>query len=72
MPPIRRSLKCDRCGLRYPKRKKHCVHCTGLSERQLQALKDRYNDEHVAHQKMAQIFILIAVLAFIAMLLLIL
>ena len=69
-PPLRLSQKCQRCGLRYPFKSEQCVHCTGLSERELEDLKEKINKQHKAHKNLGMLFMYIAILIFIAMLVL--
>ncbi|MEJ2141845.1 MAG: hypothetical protein P8Y24_05740 [Gammaproteobacteria bacterium] len=68
-PPLRLSKKCQRCGLRYPFRAEQCVHCKHLSDREVEQLKQRVQQQNKAHRNLGILFFYIALLVFIAMLL---
>lgn len=36
IPPIRRSTKCARCGLRHPRKAPECPHCADLDDAALE------------------------------------
>jgi len=61
-PPIRFSKKCKRCGLRYPRTEKRCVHCTGLSDTEVEALLIEKKKEHKTSAVIGRLFLYITVL----------
>jgi hypothetical protein len=69
-PSLRQSKKCQRCGLRYPLKAEQCVHCKDLSERQVAELKIKVEMQQRAYKNLGKLFFYIAVLIFVAMLLL--
>jgi len=58
VPPIRRTRKCPRCGLRYPRRAPSCPHCGGLSEAELEALRRRVAEEREAGSRLGWLMLL--------------
>ena len=65
---IRLTKKCKRCGLRYPQKQSACVHCTGLSDLDVDALKTRYKNEKEGNANLGRLLLYIAILIFIGML----
>jgi hypothetical protein len=65
---IRFTRRCQRCGLRYPKADAACPHCTGLTEREVQELKDRHEDERAGNANLGRLLLYIAGLLLVAML----
>jgi predicted nucleic acid-binding Zn ribbon protein len=59
---IRRSQKCSRCGLRFPKSEAQCTHCANLSDREVIALKERRQKERLGNANLANLFYFIAAL----------
>ena len=43
---LQRSRRCQRCGLRYPRKAAQCPHCADLEEQGLAALRERVAEEH--------------------------
>jgi len=59
---IRNYRKCERCGLMYSKKEKDCIHCSGLSDMEVESLKRRHESEGDVHTRLGRTFLLIAVL----------
>ena len=54
-PPIRFSKKCKRCGLRYPRKDKQCLHCGNLTDTEIkEMLLQKNNDTIVESYKRAE------------------
>lgn len=58
---IKSTQKCERCGLRYPKTEEKCSHCADLSDREVDALKQRFEDENQGNANLGKIFLLVTV-----------
>ena len=69
---IKFTRKCKRCGLRYPRGEQACSHCTGLSEGEVQALKEKYENEHAGNANLGRLFLYIAGLMVVGMLIVLL
>ena len=54
---------CKRCSLPYDPKQINCPHCTGLTERQVEELKD--NNKKVQYGNIVYIIIVISGLAFL-------
>ena len=61
--PVRRSHKCDRCGLRYPRSDRECRHCSDLDERGLEALRSRVERDRIRHTRLGRLMMFLAALA---------
>ena len=61
-PPIRFSNKCKRCGLRYPRRAGECVHCKGLSDKEMEEMLANKRRAHVNTAAIGKLFFYIALL----------
>lgn len=59
---IRRTRQCPRCGLDYLISEPACPHCTGLSEREVERLKQQYEAEGPGERNLGWLFIYVAVL----------
>lgn len=68
-PPIGRSKECERCGLRYPARKPECPHCKGLSEREVENLRQQAIQKHRANAHLGKLFLALAALIILGLLL---
>jgi predicted ATP-dependent serine protease len=64
-PPIRFSKKCKRCGLRYPRKEIQCVHCSTLTDVEVDALLQKKKKEHKTSASIGKLFIYIAILIII-------
>lgn len=42
---LKPTQRCDRCGLRYPRKASECPHCSGLDEQALAQLRERIAEE---------------------------
>ena len=62
---VRFSTKCNRCGKRYPKEERECVHCSDLSDREVEELKLRFQEEHITNTNLGKLFIYISMLLLI-------
>lgn len=61
-PAIRFSRKCSRCGLRFPRREARCVHCSVLSDAEVEAMLLQKKKEHKTSASIGLLFFWIAVL----------
>ena len=52
--------KCNRCGLYYPASEEKCIHCSGLSEKELSELLDKIEHTHQANSYLGLLFIALA------------
>jgi len=67
---IRFSKKCPRCGLHYPKKEKECRHCKDLSNREVDDLKIKTEEEHEGNANLGKVFTILAIILFVAMIVL--
>jgi len=67
LPPIRFSIKCKRCGLRYPRKEMQCVHCANLTDVEVDELLLRKKKEHKTSASIGKLFFYIAILIFIGL-----
>ena len=70
-PPIRLVKKCERCGLQYPRKEVQCTHCNGLTDREVEELKLKYEEEHKGNANLGKLFLYMAILIAIGMVILI-
>ena len=66
-PPIRFSKKCKRCGLRYPRKEVQCVHCSNLTDVEVEKLLQQKKKEHKTSASIGKLFFYIAILLFIGL-----
>jgi len=66
-PSIRRTRKCDRCGLLYPKKETQCTHCADLTDREVEEFKLRIKAEHEGNSNLGKLFFYIVMLIAIGM-----
>jgi hypothetical protein len=64
---IRFSVKCKRCGLRYPENETACPHCDGLSEDQLRRIRIRHRDALAGNAGLGRLLLYIAGLVIVVM-----
>lgn len=68
LPPIRRSTRCDRCGLRFPEKHESCPDCSGLDEEQLNVLKAKIRDRKNGFRLLGQrVYLLAAIVAILTL-----
>ena len=65
---IRFTKKCQRCGLRYPKKEEVCPHCTGLTDQQVREIRARHQSELAGNANIGRLFFYIAGLLVVGML----
>lgn len=65
---IRRTRQCPRCGLDFLVSEPACPHCSGLSDAEVEKLKQQYAAEGPAEKNLGWLFIYIAALILVAML----
>ncbi len=58
---IKRTQKCERCGLLFPKKAIECPHCTDLNDRELSELKQEIQERHVANKNLGMVFMAAAI-----------
>lgn len=54
---ITRTRKCPRCRLRYPLEQPGCPHCTGLSDAEVQRLRDHHKRQHAANAELGRVLL---------------
>ena len=64
-PAIRFSKKCKRCSLRYPGKENQCVHCSNLTDVEVEELLQKKKKEHKASANIGKLFFYIAILILI-------
>ena len=62
------TIKCPRCGLRYPKKDGTCPHCNDLTDDQVTELKAKYEAGQAGDVNLGHLFLYIAGLLTIGML----
>ena len=63
---IKFTKKCKRCGLRYPAKEDSCSHCTGLTDKEVEELKDQYQNERAGNANLGVLFLFVAALIAVA------
>ena len=61
-PPIRFSKKCKRCGLRYPRKDKQCLHCADLTDTEIKEMLLQKKQEHKTSANIGRLFLFITIL----------
>ena len=61
-PPLRFSKKCKRCGLRYPGVADKCVHCTDLSDVEMDDMLLHRRQAHKNTADIGKLFLYISIL----------
>ena len=64
-PRIVITKKCPRCQLRYRRKEKQCNHCSGLSDYEVEKLKEKYQQEHQGNAQLGRWFLFIAIILII-------
>jgi len=59
-PFLRRTRRCPRCGLWFPKKSPECTHCASLDEAGLARLTERFGQEHEGNANLGRTFLLLA------------
>lgn len=67
---VRFSNKCKRCGLRYPIKANACVHCSHLSDSEMEEMLLDKKNAHENTANIGKLFFYIAILIFIGMVIL--
>jgi len=65
LPPIRLSNKCKRCGLRYPAKAAECVHCSKLTDSEMEEMLLDKKSAHKNTANIGKLFFYIALLMLI-------
>lgn len=60
IPPIRRSTKCPRCGMRHPRDASECPHCADLDDAALERYLAEQAERRQGGGRMGWLFLLIA------------
>lgn len=68
-PPHEPVRVCQRCELQTPKKYSECVHCSDLSDRQLQLFLEEHQAQKQANSKIGFYFAMAAVIIFVLMVL---
>jgi len=66
-PPIGFSNKCKRCGLRYPGKERECVHCSNLTDVQMEEMLEQKRSAHKNTANLGKLFFYIMLLILIGM-----
>jgi len=66
-PPIRFSNKCKRCGLRYPQKAKECVHCSKLTDLEMEDMLLTKKSAHKNTANIGKLFLYISALIIVGM-----
>jgi hypothetical protein len=53
--------------LRYPAKEDSCSHCTGLTDKEVEELKDQYQNERAGNANLGVLFLFVAALIAVAM-----
>ena len=69
-PPIRFSNKCNRCGLRYPRKAGKCVHCSDLSDVEIEDMLLHKRQAHKNTANIGKLFLYITILIVIGFIIL--
>ena len=69
-PRIVITKKCPRCQLRYRWKEKQCTHCSELTDRETEKLKERYKEEHKGNAQLGRWFLFVAIMLIIGIALL--
>lgn len=64
---IRRTQRCDRRKLRFPKSETYCRHCTGLDEAEVEKLRENIRKQSAANARLGKLFLIAAVLLLAAL-----
>ncbi len=59
---IKLTKKCQRCGLRYPRKEKECSHCKNLTAREVEDLRATMEEEHESNKIIGRLVMYISVL----------
>lgn len=65
---VKRTIKCDRCGLRYPADEQACIHCRDLDDTEVEVFKIRLKEEQKSNRNLGQLFLYLAFLILLGML----
>ena len=68
-PPLKFTKKCDRCGLLYPEEEDICTHCNGLTDEEVETLKEKYAAELKGNSNLGLLLLFFSVFLIGAMLL---
>lgn len=59
--PLRKTRKCERCGLRTPKSENSCHHCAAIPDgKALDDFIQEWNDGHEGNRRLGLIFLIIS------------
>lgn len=67
---VRRTKRCQRCGLRYPIDAARCTYCSDLPDNEIEALRQRIGEAHAGNARLGR-WLLIAAIVLALLLLLI-
>lgn len=67
---VRRTKRCERCGLRYPADAPRCTYCGDLPDVEIEALKLRVSEAHAGNARLGR-WLLIAAAVLVLLLLMI-
>ena len=61
--PLRKTKRCERCGLRTPKSETACQHCAAISDgKALDDFIQEWNDNHEGNKSLGLIFFIISLI----------
>ena len=67
-PSIRSTIKCERCGQLYPKKQAECSHCSNLSDREVEELKETADEEREGNANLGRLFFYLAIIILLGIL----
>lgn len=68
-PPIRFSNKCKRCGLQYPDKAEECIHCSNLTDSEMEEMLVIKKSAHKNTANIGKLFLYITALILVGLVL---
>ena len=65
--PIRRTKKCNRCGLLFPKKENECIHCSNLNDVELEEPNSRIAEERKGNHRLGMLCLYLSLLIIVFM-----
>ena len=66
-PKIVFTKKCARCGLRFKKSERNCVHCSGLTDSEVESLMLKYKNERKGNAMLGAILLFLSLFLFVVL-----
>jgi hypothetical protein len=67
-PPMRRTRRCKRCRLHYPRSLEHCPHCSDVPDNQLEDLRQRVGEAHAGNARLGRWLLIAAIVLLVVLL----